>query len=135
MRNLSHSHPQVKNSQSTIDSTRACEKVTPYSLRRLILFMTTEPWNTADPASNMFERRYHLLDGLTGSQCREIHGIRRIELDGTYRVEFMLCGSRITSYPDNEAWEALSEMSGLTRAEEQTEAEGTNGYRDASWYP
>ena len=88
MRNLSHSHPQVKNSQSTIDRTRAREKVTPYSLRRLILFMTTEPWNTADPASDMFERRYHLMDGLTGPQCREMHDIRRIELDGTYRVEF-----------------------------------------------
>ena len=60
MQNLSHARPQVKTS-ITISRTRTREKVTLYSLGPLILFMTTDPWNTADAASDMFERRYFLM--------------------------------------------------------------------------
>ena len=110
MRNLSHSHPFVKS--STINRTRTREKVTPYSLRQLVLFMTTEPWYTADPVSDMFERRYLLRQGLTGHQYLDIYDIMRIDLDGSSRIEFMLCGNRITLFPDHEAWEALDDMIG-----------------------
>ena len=111
MQNLPHARPQVKTS-ITISRTRAREKVTQLSLRRLIVFMATEPWETADAASDMFERRFLLRQGLTRAQCLDIYDIRRIDLDGSSRIEFMLCGSRITLYPDVEAWEALDDMIG-----------------------
>ena len=100
MQNLPQVRPQVKNSPSTtIARTRAREKATPISLRHLIVFMTTEPWDTADAVSDMFERRYRLRQEMTEAQCLDIYDIRRINLDGSDRIEFMLCGNRITLYP------------------------------------
>ena len=111
MQNLPHARPQVKTS-ITISRTRAREKIMPLSLRRLIVFMATEPWEIADPASDMFERRYLLRQGLTREQCLDIYDIKRIDLDGSSRIEFMLCGNRITLYLDVQGWKALDDMIG-----------------------